>query len=110
MHVTFHKGTQSRVERPRRVVGAGVVREYLCDHWQTGHAAAGVTAGWPVLPGAARLAPRHGIAHQKAPQAHAQEEAQEDAEGHALAATGGPLAESRESAAGPPRAGLAPGG
>ena len=32
-------------------------------------------------------APRHGISHQEAPQAHAQEEAQEDAEAHALPAT-----------------------
>src|ERR1700709_1884583 len=31
---------------------------------------------------------RHGIRDQEAPQAHAQEEAQEDAEGHPLAAAG----------------------
>jgi hypothetical protein len=34
---------------------------------------------------------RHGIPHQEAPQAHAQEEAQEDAEGHPLAASSGAL-------------------
>src|SRR4051794_31716931 len=32
---------------------------------------------------------RHGIADQEAPQAHAQEEAQEDVEGHPLAAPSG---------------------
>ena len=36
----------------------------------------------------ANLRPSHGIAHQEAPQAHAEEEAQEDAQGHPLATAG----------------------
>ncbi len=44
-------------------------------------------AAWRRWSSASYPASRHGIADQEAPQAHAEEEAQEDAEGHSLAAT-----------------------
>ena len=52
----------------------------------------GVTLAKGLRPGTASLPPRHGFPHQEAPQAHAQEEAQEDAEGDPLAAPGGEVA------------------
>ena len=53
---------------------------------------------WPHQPSPDSVIPRHGIAHQEAPQAYAQEEAQEDAEGHALAAPRGQVGSSPSGA------------